>query len=78
MKVFLFKYSLSLIYILSVSVFVLLVAAFLLYTDRNKVQHHNHTLILQNDSIIAEHINLKNELLQQELKSAAKKQASLR
>lgn len=73
MKVFLFKYSVSLVYILSASVFVLMVAAFLLYNDRSKVQSHNHTLILQNDSIIAEHINLKNELLKHQLRNPGKK-----
>ena len=73
MRVFIFKYSVPLVFALAATVLVLTFAAALLYQQKNKVQSHNRVLILQNDSILSENIQLKNSLLQQEIKSPGKR-----
>ena len=74
MKVFLFKHSVSLVYILGATVLVLMIAAFLLYAEKSRVLSVNHALILQNDSIISEHINLKQQMLQREFGSGSNRE----
>lgn len=73
MRVFIFKYSIPLVYALAVTVLVLAFASALLYAQKSRVQIHNRELILQNDSILSENIQLKNSLLQQEMKDPVKK-----
>ena len=73
MRVFIFKYSVPLVYALASAVLVLFLAAALLYTQNSKVQSLNRNLILQNDSILSENIQLKNLLLSQEVKQPTKK-----
>lgn len=73
MRVFIFKYSVPLVYALASAVLVLILAAYLLYQQKTKAQSFNRVLILQNDSILSENIQLKNSLLQQEVKVSGKK-----
>ena len=73
MRVFIFKYSVLLVYGLFATVLVLSFAALLLYQQKSKVQTVNRVLILQNDSILSENIALKNAMLQQEVKGSEKK-----
>jgi hypothetical protein len=73
MRVFIFKYSVPLVYALTSTVLVLFFAAALLYQQKSKAQSVNRVLILQNDSILSENIQLKNALLQQEVKSPEKR-----
>ena len=73
MRVFIFKYSVPLVYTLISTVLVLLFTATLLYQQKSRVQSHNRILILQNDSILSENIQLKNSILQQETKSPGRK-----
>lgn len=56
------------VYFLAATVLVLVVAVIFLYTEKTRVLSDNHTLILQNDSIIAEHINLKHQLLEEQFR----------
>lgn len=73
MRVFIFKYSVPLVYVLLATVLVLSFAALLLYQQKSKVQTVNRVLILQNDSILSENIELKNAILQQEVSGSDKK-----
>lgn len=73
MRVFIFKYSVPLVYALTAVVLVLTFAAVLLYQQKNKAQDVSRVLILQNDSILSENIQLKNSLLQREVKSPGTK-----
>ena len=66
MKLFLSRYSLPLLYFLSAFVFLLLATSFLLYHQKNQFANHNRLLIVQNDSIMAENIKLKNIVLEQQ------------
>ena len=66
MKLFLLKYSVSLVYILGVTVVFLVVAAVFLFMEKKRVLSNNHSLILQNDSIMSEHIHLKQQFLQRQ------------
>ncbi|MBB1286528.1 hypothetical protein HRH25_19255 [Flavisolibacter sp. BT320] len=73
MRVFIFKYSVPLVYALTSAVLVLFFATALLYQQKSKAQSVNRVLILQNDSILSENIQLKNALLQQEVGPTEKK-----
>lgn len=73
MRVFIFKYSVPLVYVLLATVLVLSFAALMLYQQKSKVQTVNRVLILQNDSILSENIELKNAILQQEVSGSDKK-----
>jgi hypothetical protein len=73
MKVFIFKYSVPLVYALTAVVLVLTFAAVLLYQQKSKAQNVSRVLILQNDSILSENIQLKNSLLQREVKETGTK-----
>ena len=74
MRVFIFKYSVPLVYALTTAVLVLTFASVLLYQQKSKTQNVNRVLILQNDSILSENIQLKNSLLQQEVKTPGNKE----
>lgn len=74
MKVFIFKYSVPLVYVLACTVLVLLFAATFFYQQKTRVQDYNRVLILQNDSILSENIHLKNSLLQQDDVLSGKKE----
>ena len=73
MRVFIFKYSVPLVYALATAVLALTFATALLYQQKNKTKSANRVLILQNDSILSENIELKNSIIQQEGKAPGKK-----
>ncbi|HEY1023263.1 MAG TPA: hypothetical protein VGE06_13170 [Flavisolibacter sp.] len=73
MRVFIFKYSVPLVYALTAIVLVLTFAASLLYQQKNRAQNVSRVLILQNDSILSENIQLKNSLLEREVKETGTK-----
>jgi hypothetical protein len=73
MKVLLFRYSVPLVYFLSAVVMVLIIVTLLLYFGKSKAETYNRFLILQNDSILSEHIRLKNAFQQQQGSRSEKK-----
>ena len=75
MKALLFKYNTVIIYLLGSIVVVLSFAALFLYRQQTSMVQENRFLILQNDSILSENIELKNQLLQKQTALPVKKQS---